>query len=345
MRVAAQRRVVLRAVLPACVLALGSCGSSTGGPPLALPAPNALPRAAASHVVVILLENREYDHVIGSRSAPYINALARRYALAPEFFAISHPSLPNYLALTSGQTFGVHSDCTSCVVSAPNLADQLQRAGIAWKAYIEGLPRPCWTQAGAGAYAKKHNPFLYYKNLLRGGCRAVVPLSELSGDLRTGRLPGLAWISPDLCHDGHDCPLAVADRFLAGLVPLLIGQLGPRGFLIVTWDEGTSARGCCRLARGGRVATIVAGPHTRRGVVRGPAYDHYSILRTVEDAFGLPHLGGAACSCTAPLDALFSQPPRGLAQRAPAATGARAVKAAVSDASTAIPAAPQKAAS
>jgi hypothetical protein len=138
----------------------------------------------------------------------------------------------------------------------------------------------------------------------------VVPLTALTHDLRAGRLPDFVWISPNLCDDGHDCSMSTADRFLAQLVPALGKELGPRGFLALTWDEGSTDQGCCQLAHGGQVVTILAGPQVRRGAGGSGDFDHYSLLRTIEDAFGLGHLGQAACPCTQPLDSLFTAPPR-----------------------------------
>jgi hypothetical protein len=262
--------------------------------------------------MVIVMENREFSEVIGNRAAPYVNRLARTGALARNYFAISHPSLPNYLALTGGQTFGITSDCTDCVARGPNLADQLGGAGHSWRAYMEGLPKPCFKGASAGGYAKKHDPFLYYPSIANSAtrCSRVVPLSALARDLAARRLPDFVWITPNLCDDGHDCSLSTADHFLSRLVPSLLSQLGPRGFLAITWDEGSSDRGCCQLAHGGQVVTVLTGPQVRRGAPGSGSFDHYSLLRTVEDAFGLDHLGQASCACTAPLDSLFSVPPR-----------------------------------
>jgi acid phosphatase len=286
------------------------CGAARPGRPLLSPgAASALPASAASHVVVIVMENEEATGVIGSSAAPFTSGLAHRYALASNYHAIAHPSLPNYLALTGGSTFGISSDCTACAVSAPNLVDQLATAHRSWRAYMEDLPRACDTTASSGGYAKKHDPFLYYRDVVEhpGRCSRVVPYARLGTDLRRGRLPSLVWITPNLCDDGHDCPLRQADAYLAAIVPALLRELGPHGILLLTWDEGTSDRGCCAgQAAGGRVATIVAGPDVRRGARSATAYDHYSLLRTVEDALGLPHLGYAASPATVALGALFT---------------------------------------
>src|SRR5207302_722373 len=116
---------------------------------LALGPVAALPRAAASRVVVLVMENAESGSVLGSPSAPYVSSLVSRYGVATRSYAITHPSLPNYLALTSGSTQGVESDCTNCHFAAANLVDQLQRAGISWKAYLEGVPGACFRGAEA----------------------------------------------------------------------------------------------------------------------------------------------------------------------------------------------------
>ena len=179
------------------------------------------------------MENKEGAEVVGAPASPYVNALARRYAIATSSYAITHPSLPNYLALTSGSTQGITSDCTDCHVGGRNIVDQLEAAHLSWKAYMEGLPSPCSQVAGAGRYAKKHDPFMYYDDVARTPrrCRRVVGFGDLVRDLRRGTLPAFAFVSPDLCHDTHDCDVATGDRFLSGLVPRLLRELGPRGFL------------------------------------------------------------------------------------------------------------------
>jgi hypothetical protein len=300
---------VIRAIVIVAALVLPvACGSaSTALPVQTRPSPKAHLNGGVDHVAVIAMENHEYSAIIGSRSAPYINGLARHYALAREMYAVSHPSLPNYLALIGGSTFGISSDCTGCEVHASGLVDQLARAGISWKAYMEGLPRPCFTGANAGDYAKKHDPFVYFASVVDvpGLCGRVVPFDRLPTDERAGTLPRFVWISPNLCHDMHDCSVATGDRFLATVVPPLLQALGPRGLLFLTWDEGSSDSGCCRLAAGGHVVTIVAGARARPGAVLDLPADHYSVLQTIEDLLGLPRLRGAACACTPSLRPLL----------------------------------------
>src|SRR2546427_9471693 len=132
--------------------------SGTGSP---APAPSPTGSAggsAVSHVVLIVMENHEYQEVIGAAEASYVNSLAARSVLLTRSYAITHPSLPNYLALVGGSTFGIHSDCTDCAAVGRNLGDQLSAKGVSWKAYMEDLPSACWQGGGSGGYAKKHDP-------------------------------------------------------------------------------------------------------------------------------------------------------------------------------------------
>ncbi len=257
------------------------------------------------------MENKELGDVIGSPDAPYINRLAKRYGLATASYGVQHPSLPDYLALTSGSTHGIDSDCTSCHVAARNIVDQLEAARVSWKAYMEDLPSPCFGGAGADGYAKKHDPFMYYDDVAndRGRCRRVVPLARLGRDLRRGRLPTYAFISPNLCNDTHDCSVATGDRFLARVMPTLLRAVGPEGYVVLTWDEGTSDRGCCGGSSGGRIATIVAGRLVRRGARLRTPLDHYGVLRTIEDTLGLRHLGAARQRRHGALTRLFKRMP------------------------------------
>ncbi len=304
--------VCLTLLTIASLLAAG-CAQARPGAPLDVGSAAKAPIARSSHVLVMVMENEENTDIVGARAAPYANALIRRYGLATQSFAITHPSLPNYLALTSGSTQEITSDCTDCRVQAPNIVDQLEAAHISWKAYLEDAPEPCFKGAGAGGYAKKHNPFIYYDDISGSParCDKLVGFDQLSSDLRGGRLPTYAWISPNLCDDGHDCGVAGGDRFLARTVPSLIRALGPHGFLVLTWDEGASDAGCCGgVAQGGHVATILVGPDVRRGARLRTPVDHYGVLGTVEQTLGLAPLAGAADPRSGRLTGLFAHPPR-----------------------------------
>ncbi len=294
------------ALLPLAALACG-CASTRPGPDVSAGKMSALPSAHNSHVIVIVLENAEYGEVIGNDAAPYANSLARRYGLAMRSYAVAHPSLPNYLALTGGSTHGVSSDCTDCEVSGSSIVDQLEASAISWRAYLEGAPGPCFRGAEAGGYAKKHNPFIYYRAIADSPsrCAKLVGFARLASDLRSGTLPTYSWITPNLCDDGHDCGVAAADRFLARTAPSLLRELGPHGLLLITWDEGTSDSGCCGVARGGHVASILAGPDVRRAGRDGAPVDSYGLLGTIEEALRLAPLGAAADPRSGRLTALF----------------------------------------
>jgi hypothetical protein len=284
----------------------GSVASSSTSPAVTLP-PLTGPGLANARVAVLVMENHELSAVLGNAKAPYLNRLAHDYAYATQWYGIRHPSLPNYLAMIGGSTFGVTNDCTDCNQGATSLADQLEGRGLAWKAYLEGVPRPCHTGSSAGRYAKKHNPFAYFTGITSNParCARMVPFDQLAADENAGSLPRFSFITPDLCNDTHDCSVDVGDAFLARTVPPLLDALGPDGLLIVTYDEGDSDKGCCRLAAGGNVLTVFAGGLAARGVRIDSPLDHFSMLRAVEDLFGLDHLRDAGCDCTPSARALL----------------------------------------
>ena len=177
-----------------------------------------------THVVVVVFENKERDEIVGNSAAPTFAALGARYAAINRYDAVTHPSLPNYLALVSGATQGISSDCTDCVVSASRLADTLAAHGLGWKTYAEGLPAAGFTGASAGEYAKKHDPFLYFRSVLSrlAWRQRVVPFGQLARDVSARQLPAFALVVPNLCDDMHDCPVATGDAWLRReIVPLL----------------------------------------------------------------------------------------------------------------------------
>jgi hypothetical protein len=305
-------RTGLRCILVSLALVAGGCGSDERPPderPPDVRLPASAPASKTSRVVVVVMENKEYEQVIGSDDAPFLTRLGQRYASAERMFGIRHPSLPNYIALMAGGTHGIESNCTDCETGARSLVDQLEAKGRTWKGYMQGMPRPCFLGASHGQYVKKHNPFAYFTRITKRPerCARIVPMHELGRDMRTGGLPDFVFITPDECADTHDCPIRTGDRFLAKLVPPLMRQLGPRGFLVVTYDEGVTNDGCCGVAKGGKIPTVIAGPSVRRGATGGGPYTLYSLLRAFEDFYGVPYLGEAANA--RPLDALFSRAP------------------------------------
>jgi hypothetical protein len=258
----------------------------------------------AAHIVVIAMENHEYEQIIGSSDAPYLNTLARRKVLLANEYAITHPSLPNYLALTGGSTFGISSDCTDCNVAGRSLVDQLEANHISWKAYMQSMPSPCYTGSFAGSspndYAKKHDPFMYFNNVRNDQprCKLIVPFTELGPDLTSG-LPRFAWISPNQCSDMHSCSVSTGDAFLKQWVPKILPALGKNGILLILFDEGSTDATCCSLdSGGGHVVAVIAGPGAKNSTTIRGATDHYSLLRLIEDDWGLRRMRHAADATT-----------------------------------------------
>jgi len=274
-------------------------------------APAAPARAAGSvtRVIVLVEENHESSQIVGSRSAPFLNSLVAAGTLLSSYYGIRHPSLPNYLALLGGDTFGIRSDCTGCRVHATNLVDQLEGAHISWRGYFEGLPGPCSAAAFHGSYAKKHNPFMYFDDIRQdpARCRNVVPFEQFDADVAAGRLPRFVFVVPNQQHDMHSGSVAVGDQWARRLYEGLSASTAWRQDtrLVVTFDEGTTHGGCCDgLAAGGRIATIVAGPRVPKGVIDRTTYDHYSLLASIESLFGLHRLGYAGALSSRVIDAL-----------------------------------------
>jgi phosphatidylinositol-3-phosphatase len=284
---AVARRLVLALVLALVVSGCGGGGSA--GATFPATAPRSVRVPDFTHVVVVVFENREATEIAGNPAAPTFNVLARRYASLTRYEAVAHPSLPNYLALVSGSTQGITSDCTECIVPGRSLADTLAAAGKTWKTYAEDLPYPGFLGGSAGRYAKKHDPFLYFRGVVdsRAQRDRVVPFTQLAHDLARRRLPDFSLVIPNLCNDMHDCPVATGDAWLkTHVVPLLRSPELRGGVVFVVFDEGTSNTG-----GGGRVEALALGPTVRRGSRFTKATNHYGLLRTIEDAWKLPRLG------------------------------------------------------
>jgi acid phosphatase len=238
------------------------------------------------HVFVIVMENHSYSEVIGNGGAPYINGLLGQAALASNYYGVAHPSLPNYLALTGASTFNVTSDCTTCWVNATNLADRVESAGRTWKAYMESMPSPCFV-GDSYPYAQKHDPFIYYNDIRTNASRCqshVVPYTQLSSDLASSAsTPSFAWITPDMCNDMHDCSVAQGDVWLEQQVPVILGSpafKNERSLLAITWDEDDSSQS-------NQVPAIFVGSDVLQNRASATAYNHYSLLHTIETALGL----------------------------------------------------------
>jgi hypothetical protein len=249
----------------------------------------AAPVPAFAHVVVIVFENKESSSVLGNRAAPTFNSYGRRYAKLTRYYGVTHPSLPNYVALVSGSTQGITTDCTDCVVDGKSLADTVEASGRTWKTYAEGLPAPGFLGPFNGRYAKKHNPFAYFRAIAEDPTRRarLVPLSQLGADVRAGKLPSFSLVVPDLCHSMHDCSVSVGDAWLRTQIGKFVKL--PNTVVFVVFDEGSTS-----IGGGGHTAALAIGRAVRPGSRFARVTGHYGILRTIEQAWGLPLLGRSA---------------------------------------------------
>jgi phospholipase C len=319
------------------------------------------------HVVVLTEENENAATTFAAGSpAVYLKSLRSKGVFLPNYYGTGHASLDNYIAMVSGQPPqpATISDCAglslwSCVQpqaalsGGRNLADQLEDAHTSWKSYQDGTSTPCFHAAyrqgdmtpdpyqgdsttGARNYADRHNPFLYFTDIISNQTRCAThqrPFTDLAVDLKHNALPAFSFITPDTCNDGHDSPcagqkvggLTTADAFLRANVPALLRYLATHnGLLIVNFDEGSAPSSpqqlatapndyacpaCAGLGAGGRTGAILISPRLPQGKVVTTGYDHYSLLRTVEDSFGISEHLNVADAATAMTEAFVGLGP------------------------------------
>lgn len=274
--------------------ATGPCGTTTTAP-------------TYQHVIWVMMENHSYDTIIGNTAqAPYINSLAGECGLATNYHNVDHPSLPNYIGMTSGLSFNAlkpfKSDCNPskrCSTSAPSIFGQ----GESWKAYEESMTSNC-EPANDGEYAVRHNPPPYYTTL--SGCSTNdVPYTQLATDLVNNTLPAFSFITPNVIDDMHDGTITDGDTWLSNNLPAIFNSTAYTSgttAVVVTWDEGEGGKvSDCALNTtdvGCHVATIVISPSTPAGSTSSTLFNHYSLLGTTEELLGLSKLGLAASNTT-----------------------------------------------
>jgi hypothetical protein len=273
------------------LVAAGCAAPSSGGnrPAPSSPAPTqtaspAVGRVPApAHTVVVMMENHAYSEVIGNPAAPFLNKLAREGAVFTHSYAITHPSEPNYLALFSGSTHGVIDDRCPVELTAPNLAADLIGAGKTFAGYAEGLPAVGSTVCSSGEYARKHVPWTDFRTVPGSVSRPFSGFPET--DFTS--LPTVSFVIPNLCHDMHDCSVATGDAWLrAHLGGYARWAMTHDSLLIITWDEDDGSQS-------NQIPTIFAGQQVRPGRY-GERVTHYSVLASLEAAYGLPRDGNAA---------------------------------------------------
>ncbi|MEW2291454.1 alkaline phosphatase family protein [Streptomyces sp. NPDC006743] len=274
------------ALASAAALAAAAAGLWTGlggGAPSAQAA-TAVP--APDHVVVVVFENHAYGQVIGSSSAPYLNSLKSGGANLTQSYGETHPSQPNYFALFSGSTQGVTDD--SCYTpgfsSAPNLASEQLAAGRSWASYNETLPSQGSTTCSSGKYARKHNPWFGFSNVPTSSAKTF---AQFPTDYST--LPQLSFVVPNLCSDMHDCSVSTGDTWLKNnLGAYATWAKTHNSLLVVTFDEDDKLSG-------NRIPTVLYGQPVAAGSTSATTYNHYDLLRTLEDTQRLStHAGNAA---------------------------------------------------
>ncbi len=326
------------------------------------------PAHRLDHVFVIMLENHSQSSVIDDANAPYITSLAHQYAVASNYYGVTHPSEPNYVAAISGSNWGVNDDQPTNTYDHLNIVDQLTEKHLTWAAYMESMPSAGFTgsqyPANAALYVNKHNPFVLFDDIKSNPARLaqIKPYTQFAADMQQSRsIPNFVWISPNQCHDMHGgvysaiasdgsdgtpCPYGStkddpndaalkqkADAFVKGAVTAIMAspvwKLGRSAIFIATdendytgnaaTDGWESAEGCCDspnlgpgtpflgsngqpdghvwgggIYGGGKVPAIVISPQGKQGFTSQTAYNHYSLLATLEWNWNLEYLGNAS---------------------------------------------------
>jgi len=265
--------------------------------------------ASKPHVMIVMMENKSYSQVIGQADQPYTNMLANTYGLVTQSYAFGHPSLPNYLDIVSGSNQGVTDDgppSSHKFPSAQTLADQLVAAGFSAKAYAENLPAD--PANNLGEYAVRHVPWEYFPNTKV----RVADASSMVGDLNGANGPEFVWYTPNLIDDEHDGSAQQGDAFLSKLIPEVQSTSWYRsgGRIIVEWDEADADNSGVNGSGGGHIPTIVVSDSLRTNPRKySIPVNSAGILRSVEDAFGLAHLGAAQDPANGNIDALLGATP------------------------------------
>lgn len=267
-----------------CVVAAGAAALMTGvvGPATSSAA-TVPPRFA--HVVVVMEENHSFGDIIGSASAPYLNSLATQGASFTDSFAITHPSQPNYVALFSGSTQGLTSDACPHTFTVNNLGNEIRGAGLSFTGYAESMPSDGYTGCTSGEYARKHSPWTNFSDLpTTTNLRFTHFPTTTTG---FAALPTLSFVIPNLLDDMHDGTVAAGDTWLrTHLDTYAQWAKTNNSLLVVTWDEDDDSMS-------NQIPTLFVGAHVTPGNY-AEKITHYTVLRTIEDAYGLGHLGSSA---------------------------------------------------
>jgi acid phosphatase len=273
----------------------------------------------SSHVVVVVEENTSYSNVIGNSVMPYLNSLASQYGLATQYYANTHPSIGNYLEMTTGQII-TNSDGYSSTITADNVVRHLLTAGKTWKNYAESLPSVGYTGGDVYPYSRHHNPLSYFSDVRNSSVQKLnlVPFTHFPTDLANGQLPNYSFIVPNMHDNAHDCPvgltsctlnqkLAAADSWLKkNIAPLISNpEFQKDGILMIVFDEAYSGD---TTHGGGHVATVVVGPTVKKGFKSTTLYQHQNLLRTMLAALGVTSFPANAATAKSMSDLFASTP-------------------------------------
>jgi hypothetical protein len=271
----ALRRILVAACVCAVTVLVAPARAGSAAAAGSVPRPD--------HVVVVIEENHSYSSIIGNTGqAPYINSLAGQGALFSQSFAVTHPSQPNYLALFSGSTQGTTSDSCPHTFSAANLGQELIGAGLGFAGYSESMPSAGYTGCTSGTYARKHNPWVNFTNV-----PSADNLTFAAFPTNFANLPTLSFVVPNLQDDMHDGTIAQSDTWLHNNIDGYAQWAKTHNsLLVVTWDEDDSASA-------NQIPTIFVGQQVKPGTY-AERINHYNVLRTLEDAYGLPRAGSSA---------------------------------------------------
>jgi len=291
--------VAILVAVAAVQLACGgySAGSSSRPNPAPTPGPATFP--SFSHVFLVVEENHSFTDVIGNSSMPYLNSLASKYGLAKQYFANAHPSIPNYLMLTTGQ-METFDDNFSGTIGDDNVVRELVSAGKTWKTYQESIPSAGYLGGDASPYVRRHNPFSFLSDVQNNTSQAanIVPFTQFSTDLAGNSLPNFSFIVPDLNNDAHNGTLAAADSWLqSNIAPVIASSTFQNGgLLIIIFDEAELTD---LDHGGGQVAAVIVSSNSKTNFQSQTAYQHQSTLRLVLEALGVNKLPGEAATSPA----------------------------------------------
>jgi acid phosphatase len=286
--------MAILAAVAAAQLACGGYSAGSSSSPTPTPTPTTFP--TFSHVFLVVEENHSFTDVIGNSSMPYLNSLASKYGLGKQYFANAHPSIPNYLMLTTGQMETLN-DSFSGTIGDDNVVRELVSAGKTWKTYQESIPSAGYLGGDAPPYVRRHNPFSFLSDVQNNTAQAanIVPFTQFAADLANNSLPNYSFIVPDVNNDAHNGTLAAADSWLqSNIAPLIASSTFQNGGLLVIIFDESELNDLDH--GGGQVLAVIVSSNSKPNFQSQTLYQHQSTLRLVLQALGVNKLPGQAAA-------------------------------------------------